>query len=101
MECNGCTECCKWLVFHIETLTKDKQDVMAFYRARGCKVQDMGASFSVAVPTVCPSMTQSGCILHNTSLKPKVCREYRCEDDKFLPNNPSTRKDDKWNQMKN
>jgi hypothetical protein len=88
MDCEGCTECCRWLVFHLDMPTEDRAAAMAFYRARGCTVKDLGDSFSVAVPTVCPSLTQSGCILHNTSLKPKVCREYDCKHDEFLPNNP-------------
>lgn len=100
MECNGCTECCKWLVFDVTTRAEFKEGLMEFYRTRGLTVIDHGKAgrFGVVVQSYCPSLMDSGCALHGTELKPKVCQDYRCEDDVYLPNNPSTRKDDKWNQ---
>lgn len=91
MECNGCTQCCQWLVFDITTRPEAKDDLMEFYHIRGIRVIDNGRAgrFGVAVQSYCPSLMDKGCAFHGTELMPKVCRDYHCEQDEYLPDNPA------------
>ena len=85
MDCKGCTACCRWLTFNLNTPQTQKANVMAYYETRGCKVQDRGEYFSVSVPFSCDKVVPGGCSVHGTVLKPIVCIDYDCRKDRDLP----------------
>lgn len=77
--CIDCKECCKWLTFILSPHIMNN-DMVTFYRTRGCKIKLINDNFHVMVPTTCPHLTEKGCDKYKH--RPQKCREY---DGRFDP----------------
>jgi len=81
----GCTACCRWMTFVINTGTDANlaAKYAQFYRARGCTVKVLtGATIAIMVPKACPHLIEDGCAIYDD--RPLLCREYDGRYDPFM-----------------
>ena len=71
-ECSKCGSCCRWIEVKIRNLCQD-QDRKDYLLTHGCKVK----RHSVVIPTVCKHLKDNLCDLHDTELKPRMCRDFK------------------------
>ena len=88
LNCSGCSHCCKFMTFTITLpiagMTED--ELIDFYSTRGCHLKKVSRDqIAITVETKCPYHTGKGCKLHGTKDKPKLCIDYDCRWDVFLP----------------
>lgn len=82
LNCDGCSECCKWMTFLLHPTEGDYDYYVDFYTRRGCKLELIDGGFAVTINSVCPYLHNDRCSIE--TVKPGMCRKYDCRTDPFI-----------------
>lgn len=72
--CLKCQECCKVIGIPTDAAQLRKMKFHQqkdFYEARGCRLVRLKTGLFIAIPSICPQLSQKGCKIQDT--KPAAC----------------------------